>query len=71
MVTAGIVPEMDIQDQDQETSSGQNGDPSSLEEIENEERLSIFEDFLGSLDIGGLDDTDTPEDDEEDQDPQP
>ena len=70
MGIAGIVPEMDIHEQDEETSQNQQNNESADDEIESEERLSVFEDFLGSLDIGGLDDLDTPEEPPEDQDPQ-
>jgi hypothetical protein len=70
MGIAGIVPEMDIHEQDEGTSQNQKNNESADDEIESEERLSVFEDFLGSLDIGGLDDLDTPEEPPEDQDPQ-
>ncbi len=70
MGIAGIVPEMDIHEQDEGTSQNQQNNESADDEIESEERLSVFEDFLGSLDIGGLDDLDTPEEPPEDQDPQ-
>jgi len=70
MGIAGIVPEMDIHEQDEGTSQNQQNNETSNDEIESEERLSVFEDFLGSLDIGGLDDLDTPEEPPEDQDPQ-
>ena len=70
MGIAGIVPEMDIHEQDDEISQNQQNDEKSDDETESEERLSVFEDFLGSLDIGGLDDLDTPEEPPEDQDPQ-
>jgi len=70
MGIAGIVPEMDIHEQDEESSHNKQNNESSEDEIESEERLSVFEDFLGSLDIGGLDDLDTPEEPPEDQDPQ-
>jgi len=70
MGIAGIVPEMDIHEQDEGTSQNQQNIETSNDEIESEERLSVFEDFLGSLDIGGLDDLDTPEEPPEDQDPQ-
>lgn len=70
MGIAGIVPEMDIHEQDDEISQNQQNNEKSEDETESEERLSVFEDFLGSLDIGGLDDLDTPEEPPEDQDPQ-
>lgn len=70
MGIAGIVPEMDIHEQDEETSQNQQKNETADDEIESEERLSVFEDFLGSLDIGGMDDLDSPEEPPEDQDPQ-
>lgn len=70
MGIAGIVPEMDIHEQDDESSQNQQNNESIDDETESEERLSVFEDFLGSLDIGGLEDLDTPEEPPEDQDPQ-
>ncbi len=70
MGIAGIVPEMDIHEQDEGTTQNQQNIETVDDEIESEERLSVFEDFLGSLDIGGLDDLDTPEEPPEDQDPQ-
>lgn len=70
MGIAGIVPEMDIHEQDDETSQNQQKNETADDEIESEERLSVFEDFLGSLDIGGMDDLDSPEEPPEDQDPQ-
>lgn len=70
MGIAGIVPEMDIHEQDEGTTQNQQNSETVDDEIESEERLSVFEDFLGSLDIGGLDDLDTPEEPPEDQDPQ-
>jgi len=70
MGIAGIVPEMDIHEQNEETSQNQQKNETADDEIESEERLSVFEDFLGSLDIGGMDDLDSPEEPPEDQDPQ-
>ena len=70
MGIAGIVPEMDIHEQDEETSQNQQKNETADDEIESEERLSVFEDFLGSLDIGGMDDLNSPEEPPEDQDPQ-
>jgi bifunctional DNase/RNase len=70
MGIAGIVPEMDIHEQGDETSQNQQNNELADDENESEERLSVFEDFLGSLDIGGLDELDTSEEPPEDQDPQ-
>ncbi|OJX40748.1 MAG: hypothetical protein BGO78_06970 [Chloroflexi bacterium 44-23] len=66
MVTAGIIPEEDIHEKEQ--PSDEIGD-----DEDSEERLSVFEDFLGSLDIGGSEkDEDESEDDTpEDENPQP
>jgi len=63
MMSAGIVPELDIneQDSDQPESASAKSQPG---EEESEERLSVFEDFLGSLNLGGLD-----QDDSEDEPP--
>ncbi len=63
MMSAGIVPELDIneQDSDQPESASAKSQPGAEE---SEERLSVFEDFLGSLNLGGLD-----QDDSEDEPP--
>ncbi len=61
MSSAGIIPEADIQESDIEQSQAPLANTQQPVDEINEERLSVFEDFLGSLDIGGLD-----EDDEED-----
>ncbi len=66
MKSAGIVPEMDIQDTGTSQDSAPSGDKNQPNEEISEERLSVFEDFLGSLDIGDLDkgDSEPPEDDD-------
>jgi len=61
MNSAGIIPEVDIQESDIHSSQAPESNTQQPEDDISEERLSVFEDFLGSLDIGGLD-----EDDEED-----
>jgi len=61
MNSAGIIPEVDIQESDIHPSQASESNTQQPEDDISEERLSVFEDFLGSLDIGGLD-----EDDEED-----
>jgi bifunctional DNase/RNase len=63
MQSAGIVPEIDIQENDINHESAPLANTKQPDEEINEERLSVFEDFLGSLDIGGTD-----EDDENDGD---
>lgn len=59
---AGFVPEEEVEDTDEEVSEENDG-----EQIEvNDDRLSVFEDFLESLDKGESDDeSDTPADDDE------
>ncbi len=71
MKSAGIIPEADIQDKEfsQSTTSPSQNKPHEDEEISSE-RLSVFEDFLGSLDIGGLDenpDEENPPEDDSDK----
>ena len=66
MNSAGIVPELDINEQDSDQPESASAKPQPGEE-ESEERLSVFEDFLGSLNLGGLDQDeseDEPPDDE-------
>lgn len=65
--SAGIVPEVDIQDSDFHQRPDSTGDTQHPDDDINEERLSVFEDFLGSLDIGGTDD----EEDNEEKSPPP
>ncbi len=62
MGSAGIVPEIDIQDSEINQPSSKQGKNNEEDEEISEERLSVFEDFLGSLDIGGLDDDSNEED---------
>jgi bifunctional DNase/RNase len=66
MKSAGIIPEMDIQDTGSPQDSNPPTDKKHPDEEISEERLSVFEDFLGSLDIGDLDkgDSEPPEDDD-------
>jgi uncharacterized protein len=59
MEAAGVVPEEDIQ----ASSEQEPPQPEAAPAAENEERLSVFEDFLDKLDLG-----DTPKSDEEDED---
>lgn len=63
MDEAGIMPEEDISEGDEETESSP---PPPLSE-EGTERLSVFEDFLGKLDLDNLDDKDKPDDDKPDK----
>ena len=57
MNSAGIIPELDINEQDSE-QKGSNLDKVHSSDEDNEERLSVFEDFLGSLDNEQADDED-------------
>ena len=57
MNSAGIIPELDINEQDSE-QKGSNLDKVHSSEEDSEERLSVFEDFLGSLDKDQNDDED-------------
>ncbi len=52
--SAGITPEENLEESSQEAEAPQFTSPESEEEIE--ERLSVFEDFLDQLDLGGEDD---------------
>jgi len=61
MDSAGIVPEQDIPEG---SVSPEKSEPAPLSK-EGTERLSVFEDFLGKLDLDKLDDKDKP--DEEDK----
>jgi bifunctional DNase/RNase len=69
MGSAGIVPEVDIQESDIQQTPGSSTSAQPPDDDINEERLSVFEDFLGSLDIGGMDEdndeNDSPPSDEE------
>lgn len=66
MESAGIVPEQDIQ-QTQESSSASATASSPLPPTEgNEERLSVFEDFLQNLDLDKLESDQSNDNEEED-----
>ncbi len=68
MDSAGIIPETDIEDPteiDQSQTQSFNKGKETVDE-ESEERLSIFKDFLGKLDVDSLDDSE--EDDSPPQD---
>ncbi|MDO9086221.1 MAG: bifunctional nuclease family protein [Anaerolineaceae bacterium] len=70
MKSAGIVPEIDIQESENNPDHAPLANSERPDEEINEERLSVFEDFLGSLDIGELDEDnqdDNPPDDEPDK----
>jgi bifunctional DNase/RNase len=60
MDEAGILPEEDMPEADEEPAQSE---PAPLSE-EGSARLSVFEDFLGKLDLDTLDDKDKPSDDE-------
>ena len=64
METAGITPETDLHE-DQSVKPEEKAPPSPPEKDEDSSRLSIFEDFLGKLD---LDDLDKKDSDDEDKD---
>ncbi|NWG06524.1 MAG: bifunctional nuclease family protein [Chloroflexi bacterium] len=64
MNEAGIVPEQDIPEGAQEEP--EKSEPAPLSK-EGAERLSVFEDFLGKLDLDKLDSKDNPDDDPSDQ----
>jgi hypothetical protein len=68
MEDAGITPEQDISEEVQEEPEKTEPAPLSKEGIE---RLSVFEDFLGKLDLDKLDETKDPPDDEDDQSDKP
>ncbi len=61
MSEAGIVPEQDIPEG---TPEPEKSEPAPLSK-EGAERLSVFEDFLGKLDLDKLDEKDQPDDDED------
>ncbi|PKO04721.1 MAG: hypothetical protein CVU41_15265 [Chloroflexi bacterium HGW-Chloroflexi-3] len=70
MNSAGIIPEVDIQESDINQPNAPLANTQQPADDINEERLSVFEDFLGSLDIGGLDEDDeddSPSDEETDK----
>ncbi|PWB72497.1 MAG: hypothetical protein C3F07_11955 [Anaerolineales bacterium] len=60
MEQAGILPEQDISEGGE---TPEKSEPAPLSK-EGAERLSVFEDFLGKLDLDKLDDKDKPDDDE-------
>jgi len=62
MEEAGILPEEDMPEGGEEPYEKNEPTPLSQEGIE---RLSVFEDFLGKLNLDKLDDKDKPSDDEE------
>jgi bifunctional DNase/RNase len=61
MDEAGILPEADISDSGDETEISPPPAPLSEEGVE---RLSVFEDFLGKLNLDNLDDKNKPNDDD-------
>lgn len=67
MESAGIIPEADIQEEEQGKAA-----PLARSQVfeEDEERLSVFEDFLGGLEIGESDEEDEDQEDETDDDDQ-
>ena len=65
MDSAGIIPEQDMPE-DEEASEKSEPAPLSKEGVE---RLTVFEDFLGKLDLDKLDDKDKPDEDEPPQKP--
>lgn len=67
MGSAGIIPEIDIQDREAHQDDAPLANTKQPEEDISEERLSVFEDFLGSLDIGGTDEDDTEENPPDDE----
>lgn len=70
MKSAGIIPEVDIQESEvNPPPSSPSKSPLPEEEL-SEERLSVFEDFLGSLDIDGLDDDNDEDKTPPDEDPE-
>ena len=68
MQSAGIVPDVDIQESAGQQDTAPLANTKQPDEEISEERLSVFEDFLGSLDIGGLDE-ENPSDDASDDEP--
>ena len=61
---AGIIPESDIQNQEQTPASKTEPAPQEV----SPERLSIFEDFLSNIDMGGFEDSDEDSSQEQDDD---
>lgn len=66
MEDAGIIPEQDMPEGVQEEEEPEKAEPAPLTK-EGAERLSVFEDFLGKLDLDKLDDKKDKPDDEDDQ----
>jgi len=63
--TAGIIPEPDIQAQEEES-------PAESEAVESSERLSVFEDFLQNVQLDeGADDKDSHDKDADEENPSP
>jgi len=54
MESAGIIPEENLEEESADSASSTYISPEAEEEIQ--ERLSVFEDFLDQLDVGGEDD---------------
>jgi len=65
MDSAGIIPEQDMPDEEE---APEKNEPAPLSK-EGAERLTVFEDFLGKLDLDKLDDKDKPDEDEPPQKP--
>jgi bifunctional DNase/RNase len=65
MDSAGIIPEQDMPDEEE---APEKSEPAPLTK-EGAERLTVFEDFLGKLDLDKLDDKDKPDEDEPPQKP--
>jgi len=65
MDSAGIIPEQDMPDEEE---APEKSEPAPLSK-EGVERLTVFEDFLGKLDLDKLDDKDKPDEDEPPQKP--
>jgi bifunctional DNase/RNase len=65
MDSAGIIPEQDMPENEE---APEKGEPAPLSK-EGVERLTVFEDFLGKLDLDKLDDKDKPDEDEPPQKP--
>ena len=66
MEDAGIIPEQDMPENGQEEEEPEKAEPAPLSK-EGVERLSVFEDFLGKLDLDKLDEKKDKPDDEDDQ----
>ena len=64
MDTAGITPEKDLHEEGA-AKSEEKAPPAPSEGVEDSSRLSIFEDFLGKLDLGDLDKKDSEDEDKD------